>query len=262
MIKVLLKGRMGNQMFQIAAAQALASKNSDEFLCDVNIMGIKPTDLETEKHRATIFKKVPFCNLTNFRNLHNDSENFEFSPIEYKNEICLSGYYQSEKYFLSDKVKIKNLFSAPDRLKSIIEKRFCNLLSKENTCSVHIRRGDYLKFKDYHNNLTKQYYLNCFDIIGSDNHFVFFSDDIEWCKETFSDMNASFINTGFDVLDFYLMSYMKNNIIANSSYSWWAAWMNDNQNKKVLAPSVWFGEKNSNFSTRDITPERWEKIDA
>ena len=75
-------------------------------------------------------------------------------------------------------------------------------------------------------------------------------------------MNASFINTGFDVLDFYLMSYMKNNIIANSSYSWWAAWMNDNQNKKVLAPSVWFGEKNSNFSTRDITPERWEKIDA
>tara|TARA_R110000822_G_scaffold238396_3_gene368552 strand:- start:807 stop:974 length:168 start_codon:yes stop_codon:yes gene_type:complete len=55
---------------------------------------------------------------------------------------------------------------------------------------------------------------------------------------------------------------MKNNIIANSSYSWWAAWMNDNQNKKVLAPSVWFGEKNSNFSTRDITPEKWEKIDA
>ena len=109
MIKVLLKGRLGNQMFQIAAAQALAIKNSDKFVCDFKISGIKPTALETEMHRATILKKVPFAHLTSFVNLHDDPENFEFLSIEHKDEICLTGHYQSEKYFISEKAKIKNL---------------------------------------------------------------------------------------------------------------------------------------------------------
>lgn len=83
-----------------------------------------------------------------------------------------------------------------------------------------------------------------------------------WCKQTFSDVDATFVETGFDVLDFYLMSKMKNNIIANSSFSWWATWLNENCDKRVIAPKNWFGPKNQNLSTIDLIPNSWEIVDA
>ena len=146
-------------------------------------------------------------------------------------------------------------------MKNLIDKKFSSLLERSDTCSVHIRRGDYIRYKDYHNNLSIEYYEKCFHE-KKDSHLVFFSDDIEWCKKTFRNKEATFIKTESDVLEFYLMSRMRDNIIANSSFSWWAAWMNLNKNKHVIAPKKWFGPKNTHFLTEDIIPKTWELIDA
>lgn len=262
MIYVSLKGRMCNQMFQIAAAKALSIDNNVDFVCSSDASGITPTFSETSKYRSTIFKKIKF---TNFRKddkiFHNGSSDFSYKKIKYQNNLCLNGYYQSEKYFNHQKSEVYKLFQCPEKIESFINKKFQKTLSIPNSCSVHIRRGDYLKFKDYHNNLTLKYYFNCMEHL-SDCHFVFFSDDIEWCRNQFENSNSSFINTGSDIIDFYLMSKMKKNIIANSSFSWWAAWLNNNDNKRVLAPSKWFGPKNNSFNTKDLIPESWEIIDA
>lgn len=262
MIYVGLKGRMANQMFLIAAAHALSLSNKTQYVCSNSIQGITPSPLETKKHRATIFKNIPFVKNIKPSSLHTDRSDFKFSPIRYLPEMCLSGYYQSEKYFSSHTKEIKSLFETPDSIDNIIKKKFSGLVAKNNTCSVHVRRGDYIKYNDYHNNLSKKYYNRCFEQVGLDSHFVFFSDDVAWCKQTFSDVDATFVETGFDVLDFYLMSKMKNNIIANSSFSWWAAWLNENCDKRVIAPKNWFGPKNQNLSTIDLIPNSWEIVDA
>jgi len=264
MIHVHLKGRMGNQMFQIATAKALALDNNVDFICSKSVSCVTPlTSAEIFRHRETIFRKIKFDHLPiNPASAHYENSDFSYSPIKFVSNICLSGYYQSEKYFSQYRTRIIELFSLSEQLEKILNKKFGNLLKKEDTCSVHIRRGDYLKFKDSHNNLSLEYYDKCFEIMGRDKIYVFFSDDIEWCKQNFSNENYFFINTGFDVLDFFIMSNMKSNIIANSSFSWWAAWLNTNKDKRVLAPKVWFGPKNSHYSVEDLIPKTWEKINA
>jgi len=262
MICVSLKGRLCNQMFQIAAGMALSVDNCVPFVCSRNSLGIIPTAKETSIYRDTIFKKIKFKNII-FQNFHTHVEpaDFSYKKIEYKKNTILTGYYQSEKYFKHNEEVIKKLFECDKQILDYIDKKYSNLISKENTCSVHVRRGDYLKYKDSHYNLPKKYYENCFSI-KKDDHFVFFSDDIEWCKDTFKGMDCTFIEKQTDVVDFYLMSMMKNNIIANSTFSWWAGWMNNNKNKRVLAPKNWFGPKNKNLYTGDIIPENWEIIDG
>ena len=86
-----------------------------------------------------------------------------------------------------------------------------------------------------------------------------FSDDLDWCKETFLGNRFTFISGNRDYQDLFLMSMCKNNIIANSSFSWWGAWLNTNLNKKVIAPKKWFGPQLS-LSSDDIYPNTWEII--
>jgi hypothetical protein len=91
--------------------------------------------------------------------------------------------------------------------------------------------------------------------------FYVFSDDIEWCKNFFSDiLDFEFISGNNEIRDLYLMSSCENNIIANSSFSWWGAWLNKNPNKKVIAPSVWFGPAKKNVITEDLYCKNWIKL--
>jgi hypothetical protein len=241
---------------------ALSIDNDVPFVCSEDSLGIAPTAKETSTYRDTIFKRIKFKDiaLQNFHT-HVDPDDFSYKKIEYKKNTILTGYYQSEKYFKHREEEVKKLFECPEEISASIQERFSNILKKDNTCSVHIRRGDYLKYKDYHNNLTENYYNTCFDI-KKGSHFVFFSDDIEWCKKRFTGLDATFLNTESDVIDFYLMSLMKDNIIANSSFSWWGAWLNNNKDKHVIAPKKWFGDKLTYIKTEDITPNSWELVDA
>ena len=262
MIYVSLKGRMCNQMFQIAAAKSLSIDNSVDFVCDNNILGITPSAKETTMYKKTIFRNVSFTNLySNYYKIHKEPDNFSYKKIKYENKLLLTGYYQSEKYFIHNQKEIRKFYECPKGIEDFINENFTDLLERQDTCSVHIRRGDYLKYKDFHTNLSPDYYNFCFEK-KEGSHFVFFSDDIEWCKKTFKNKEATFIHTNLDVVDFYLMSRMKDNIIANSSFSWWAAWLNNNKNKHIMAPKKWFGPANNGLTTKDLIPEKWEIINA
>jgi hypothetical protein len=97
--------------------------------------------------------------------------------------------------------------------------------------------------------------------MGNDKYYIIFSDDISWCKENLSFLNNKiFIEGNTDFQDLYLMSKCKNNIIANSSFSWWGAWLNTNKDKIVIAPKKWFGISNSHLDTSDLYCNNWVTI--
>ena len=130
----------------------------------------------------------------------------------------------------------------------------------ENTVSLHVRRGDYINKENYHPLQTIDYYKNAYDIINENSiNVLILSDDVNWCKKNIKFNNISYIENETNIIDLYIMSLCKHNIIANSSFSWWGAWLNENKNKKVICPINWFGEK-TNIYTGDITPEKWLKI--
>jgi hypothetical protein len=135
--------------------------------------------------------------------------------------------------------------------------KYPSIINGDNTCSVHIRRGDFLKI-DFYNKLNMDYYNKAIDLVGRDKHFIIFSNDIPWCKENFVGINATFIENEKDYIDMYLMSLCKNNITSNSTFSWWGSYLNPNPNKKIYTPRTWFIHSHSN---EDIIPLEWIKID-
>lgn len=171
------------------------------------------------------------------------------------------GYWQTEQYFKDIANIVKKKFTFRER---IINKRnllLANELRNKESISVHIRRGDYLN-EDGWDISGSNYYIDAISYINNtvkNPHFYFFSDDIEWCKSRFTESNYHFIdwNTKKDSWqDMYLMSKCKHNIIANSSFSWWGAYLNSNHNKLVLTPSIWF----PNTQSSDIIPSNWIKV--
>ncbi len=258
MISCQIVGRLGNQMFLIATTYSLALDNNTTAVFPKTIGGITPTRKEVHLHRGTILRKINFTDDMSFvSHVHREAADFSFAPIEYKPGLYLVGYFQSEKYFKHNRQAILDLFEPQEQIKNHLSHKYSNLMNDEKYVSVHIRRGDYLNLSDYHAILGKKYYDAAMQRFSDDHTFVFFSDDIEWCKETFDNGRNIFVEKQEDILDLYLMSKIQNNIIANSSFSWWAAWMNENENKVVVSPKNWFGPKNQHISRENITPEQW-----
>jgi hypothetical protein len=126
-----------------------------------------------------------------------------------------------------------------------------------NYTSLHVRRVDYVQKAGFHPPCSIEYYEKALSMI--EGNVLVFSDDLDWCKETFLGDRFTFISGNRDYQDLFLMSMCKNNIIANSTFSWWGAWLNTNLNKKVIAPSEWFGP-HLKESSDDIYPNTWEVI--
>ena len=260
MISAEMMGRLGNQMFIAATAHSLALDNKCEAIFPSAISGITPTDRETMLHRKTILRKLKYTDDLNFIEwLHVEKPDHTYDPIEYKNNMFLKGYFQSEKYFKHNRDAVLELFEPLQQIDDFLSKKYSNLVNNKKAVSMHIRRGNYLQLQEYHVIIGKEYYEKARKQFDEDNIFVYFSDDIEWCKEVFKGNNNIFIEKQDDVLDMYLMSKIPNNIIANSSFSWWAAWLNENDNKKVVCPSSWFGPENRHLDVakKDLIPEEW-----
>jgi hypothetical protein len=222
MISIHLKGGLGNQMFQIAAALAEAYRNNDNACFDLDTRVYKGQGNNPSFYKENVFSKL--CDLpgTNCR---------------YMND----GYYQSEKYFIEYKDKIIDVFTNMEIVNNLINKYPLN-----NSLSVHVRRGDYLGLQHYHPCPSMEYYQQVLSLIEADNILVF-SDDIEWCKKNFK--NVIFVEGQKDYEDLYLMSLCKHHIIANSSFSWWGAYLSRDEN--VIAPKLWFGYGG---------PQNWQDI--
>ena len=259
MISCYLQGGLGNQLFQIATTLSFAWDNNIDPAFNFNTHYLPLQGNKANTYKENIYKNLKMIDEATWRRLRIYNEpNFYYNKIP-KNltNILLNGYFQSEKYFINNREEILKVFSPTQKIREEISKY--NDLLKNKTCSVHIRRGDYLKFPKEHLLQTKEYYHNSFNDFDSDVHFIVFSDDIKWCKENLKHKNIHFIDDHLDYINLYLMSLCDNNIIANSSFSWWGAWLNQNKNKKIIAPKKWFGE-NKKLETKDLIPNRWKII--
>jgi hypothetical protein len=253
-----LMGGIGNYLFQIASSYAYSLKYDKKFICGT-------ADIQSPHNNHTLYlnnilRKVEFTNsVPNY--IHYVEPNFSYNEIpNFDSDIKLIGYFQSEKYFLEYKKEILEFFEIDPETSEYISEKYSNILNLDN-CSLHVRRGDFVNLQNFHALQTIEYYKKSVDIIGEDKFYLIFSDDIDWCRENLSFIkNKTFITENPDYIDLYIMSLCKNNIIANSTFSWWGAWLNSNPNKKIVIPSKWFGINNLHLNTIDLYCDKWIKL--
>lgn len=253
-------GRLGNQMFQYASLRGISARRGYDF-------GIPPSKFEDEWRSHQLFEVFDLPHLSRQNVKYLDGGNapvaqekfFHFDQLLFDqcpNDVSLFGFFQSEKYFKHIEESIKEDFTFREH---ILEP--CKEIAEgfENPVSLHVRRTDYLTNNANHHNLDLSYYeeaLKHFD----DRQVIVFSDDPEWCKEQslFSDDRFLVSESEDNKIDLCLMTFCTSHIIANSSFSWWGAWLANSQ--KVIAPSKWFGPNNSDKETKDLIPETWTII--
>ena len=275
MIIIKIKGGLGNQMFQYAIAKAFSLETKRPFKLDISIFesyklhnfGLHHFNIQSNFYKPESIWKIRFKKLFYKVVFYNEDHHaFNFNPnlIQTKSDILfLEGYYQSEKYFLKYEKEIRADFEIVSPLKQQTIETVAYMQSV-NSVSIHFRRGDYIG-NPVHETHNTAYYKEAIQLIESKiEHPVYFlfSDDIPWVKENFtSNFETHFVDfndasTNFE--DLKLMSSCKHNIIANSSFSWWGAWLNKNPNKIVIAPKKWFNTEKVN--TSDIIPEDWIQL--
>ena len=240
MIGIYIQGGLGNMMFQIAFIESLARKydlqagydNVDSNIRDQNRMGrLKGVDI------YRIFRNIDLHTTAKFKRRENISHLFaDVVPID---GTLYVGYAVSEKNFYSEEF-IWNLFEPV--------KEYPRL----NCTSVHVRRTDYVNNPGYAQ-LGVDYYKKALEWVDGDA--LVFTDDLLWCRKHFQGFE---IRKGPEPDDLFTMASCDNNIIANSTFSWWGAYLNQNENKIVIAPRQWVGD--GRCKTEDIVPDKWRKI--
>lgn len=294
MIFLKLQGQLGNLMFQLAFYMRLKEKyprkkillvyNNYRYLSQIIFKIkriIKLNNKETNHKRilknsfksSKVFEKIEFDKGKNFKKSStlkmiedsNIQDVFNFIDSNPDSNILLDGFWQSEVFFAPIKQEIISKFTFK-KFKN--EKNFLTqkLIITNNTVSIHIRRGDYLnpKIKSYFHTCDLDYFNNAisyFKNIIKDPLFVIFSDDISWAKKNIVLKRCLYVdwNSCHPHDDMHLMSLCKNNIISNSSFSWWGAYLNQNPEKKVIAPKKWF---NSDLAEKyQRIPTDWITID-
>jgi hypothetical protein len=282
-IRVKLTGGLGNQMFQLAAGYSIAKKYNVKLSLDLGRFNRRQHHNGFELQKVfDICSKVNFLNNPiNFRpinfkeilnNINITFHTFKEPHFHYTNKILdipkhsiLNGYWQSELYFKDYSQEIRKIFNFS---KQLDEKNslIANEINQNNSISIHVRRGDYLlKTNINHNVDLKEYYLNAIEktsILFDNPKYFIFTDDPLWVAKNFT-LNYSFtvvdINRGKDSFyDMHLMSLCKCNIIANSSFSWWGAWLNNKEDKITYAPKNWFIDKS--ICTDNLIPNTWNII--
>ena len=254
MITCNLIGGLGNKMFQIATTQSQCIDNDDD--CIFEITDASNAHNYVDTYKDNILRNVKFGKSD--ATIGYPEPYFHYTEIPYKPNLHLIGYFQSEKYFQHNRQQILDLFSMDEKSKRLINEKYGNTL-KNNTCSLHVRRGDYLGLTNHHPPCTLSYYNKAMEYLSRDTTYLVFSDDLPWCKEVFLGNNFIFIDDNTDYIDMWVMSLCKNNIIANSSFSWWGGWLNQNINKVVISPIKWFG-LSIKHNTNDLIPTEWERV--
>ena len=277
-IKIKLTGGLGNQMFQFATGYAIAKKNDLDLSLDLSWFKRRQVHNGFELHKVfDIYSKVSFLNNpASFKEILNKIDKtfhiFNEPHFHYTRNILnipkrcfLKGYWQSELYFKDYTHDIKKIFSLNmqlDKKNSLI----ANDINYNNSISIHIRRGDFLlkKNTEHYVDLSK-YYLKAIEDSSKsfDNpKYFIFSDDPLWVTKNFiTNYSHTVVNLNHGTksfLDMYLMSLCKSNILANSSFSWWGAWLNNKENKAVYAPKKWF--KDETVCTDNLIPNSWNVI--
>jgi len=263
-------GELGNNLFQTAALIGLSDKYNIPFQLINNrncYVSIKDRPLELKEMFEYSFNYFNKDSLLFIPYKAPDTQGiFEYVPITLdplKNTI-IEGYFQSEKYFENVRNDIINYFFLPKKHNiDYILNKYSSLL-QQNNLSIHIRvGGDRVVLQHSHKNVSTEYYLTAInkilEIDPTVEKYIIFSDNIEYCKSIFgNDKNIIYIENEKNYIDLFLMSMCTHNIIANSTFSWWAAYLNKNPNKIIIAPKTeWFGPTLKHFNLDDLFPKNW-----
>lgn len=257
-------GRLGNQLFQYAACYSVAKKLGVDFIIpQKNIDNIKQDgcyDFTNNQWIPYNFRMYDCFEITAIKDeikINNIFQEPHFHYTEEFNNISdntsIQGYYQSEKYFINYKEDILKEFTFKEKIFNEAKERIEHINNKE-IVAIHVRRGDNIVNPNFPVISTEylQEALNIFT--DKEYNFLVISDDISYCKEIFP--KEMFFSEGTtDLIDLCLMSLADHNIISNSSFSWWGAYLNNNPYKKITAPSNWFKDKSIN--TNDLIPKSW-----
>ena len=253
-------GRLGNQMFQFAALKGIARNRGFEYC-------IPPTKNQNEWTDHQLFNPFKLSNTTQLNVQFIDADrpivvegSFSFDEKLFSgcpDWVSIQGYFQTEKYFKHIKDEIKGDFSFKDEIFDPCNEMLSDLNSP---ISLHIRRTDYVTNPN-HTALGLDYYEKALKEFDKASTVLVFSDDPEWCnqQDIFSEDRFLIAEGNSNYVDLCLMTLCSKHIIANSSFSWWGAWLSEQE--KVVAPSGWFkGSNNEHLDTKDIIPEDWMVI--
>jgi hypothetical protein len=281
MISCFLMGGLGNQLFQIFTTISLAMSKGDNFVF-INLEILTDGSINTTV-RHTYWKNilvnlVPFLSNSYGYNMLIKERSFEYNEFDIisnsNDKILLKGYFQSYKYFQSNYITIYNLLNFDKQKEMILKKLQINTEYLNNTISIHFRIGDYKKITDYHPIMDYNYYEKSLNymkskITSSNTNIIYFceQEDISDVNKIINKLKQNFTTFNFilgnknleDWEQMLFMSCCHHNIIANSSFSWWAAYLNFWSNKIVCYPSKWFGDI-VGHNTKDLCPSDWIKI--
>ena len=279
-----VNGRLGNQMFQYSTLFATAKrlgvqcviprriyKSSANYESMNDLFEFCPDGFEG----ASLFR-FPDVSLYQKYILPEFKKHFSESGFAYDSNIMnvqdetnLNGFFQSEKYFKTERKALLDIFILKADTCSDGFQKAREIIEKSKTTSMHMRRGDYVGKSHFHNNLADTfYYVSAFEKIKEQDQnrkFLVFSDDIPFCKNYIAKYFEESVDDFFFVEgttgpeEIVLMSLCHDNIIANSSFSWWGAWLNQRNNNLVIAPSNWFGPAGPK-DTQDVYCEGWIKL--
>lgn len=290
MIIIKNTGGIGNQMFIYALYTHLKKNN----ICKIDDLSFKLNQGHEQTKITNIFSgiEVDLASIEEISTIADDSS-FLINKIRRKflghykthlkhhhltyidlddiigKNIYLDGYWQSEKFFFGSFDEVRKNFIFP-QIKMDNNLNLLKDIEQSNSVSIHVRKGKDYQSSSFSNICDLEYYSKAIlEIKNRINNPIFFvfSDNFDWCKDNliskydemkFIDWNPS--SGDLCYLDMQLMSNCKHNIIANSSYSWWAAWLNRNPNKLVITPNTWISKTSLQHSINDIIPEGWIKI--
>ncbi len=292
MVIVNIQGRLGNQMFGFALYRQLikmgkkvyvdlshnrlderAKKERAVFAIEPNIdlFGFQYNVIDDEtaldylkdRNGRTFWKRWKYRIFPQSCKCYEERATAVFDRNVLKlDDVYLNGYWQSEKYFVDACKEVRQMYRFPN-LFTDYQKRLLEEIEGKRSVSVHIRRGDYLNHPEIYGTTTLDYYRKAMAYMQERReniYFYIFTNDVFWARQNFEGKNITIVEDSGDLmtgnLDMALMAECKDNIIANSSFSWWAAWLNQNEEKIVIAPKAW----EVNQSTKDIWCENWIKM--
>ncbi len=295
MILYRFEGGLGNQMFQYATFYSLQRHyQNSNIVADISkilLTGSEPrTQIEmvynvrlpywvpgsirysiADKYvKKTINSALNiYSKIGNLRFIKDDNHfNHQLFDLKETNNYLIQGYWADQRYFKMYADELRKIFY-PKNPASSANENLLKRIKDTDSVSVHIRRGDYLKTGSFLDVNTFNYYEHAFQKVMEehpDASFFIFSDDIKWSRQRFGNIAADmeFVdhNIGMDAYwDIFLMSQCNTNIIANSTFSWWAGWLNENQGKKVYCPSkIFISKKRNELVVPQFYPEEWVKI--
>jgi hypothetical protein len=282
MVGLTIQCRLGNQLFQYAFIKALSESLSTSYFLNEGIekftaaqyftfKGYNPTINIFNKFFFKIRKKALFKPLQNLTISNFDNPNKIIHFLSNNNSY--SGYVQSADYFINISANINEYIKVKTQYIKEFNNKFGNYFNdNKKVIAVHLRRGDYLNLGNWWkdnlggNDLTLplSYYKNCICDFEDQSlyNIIFISDDIAYAKTVFSHLkNATFSDNNI-IIDFQILMHADVCVISNSSFAWWAAYLNKKATKRVLCPKYWLGHKIQKEYPSNIIPNNWEQVDV